>query len=331
MRICIFGAGAVGGHIAARLAARGHEVSVLARGAHLAAMQSGGVRLLHGEEVIGGRVAGAERAEALGPQDAVIVALKANLLRTFAEQAAPLLKSDTTVVFAQNGIPWWYGMGLSESRRAKLPDLSRLDPDHALKNAIAPERIIGAVIYSANEVVEPGVIRNQVPNNNMLVLGEIDDRQTPRVRALRQVIEESGMSSPEARDIRQSVWGKLVQNLGTSTVCTVTGATVGGVRSDKRLAEILARIGAEGRAIAKGHGIEVEGAPSRPSGGQSSGLNSHKPSMLQDFERGRPMEIEAQLLAPLTFARSAGVATPTLDALIAVAAHKAAAKGLYSL
>src|SRR5262249_20426656 len=146
MKICVFGAGAVGGHIAARLAAKGHDVSVVARGAHLAAIEKNGLKLHHGDELIQGEV----RAKKLGKQDVVIVALKANLLDTFAESVAPLLGPDTTVVFAQNGIPWWYGMG------AKAPDLSMLDPGRKLAKAIEPKRILGAVIYSANEVIEPG-------------------------------------------------------------------------------------------------------------------------------------------------------------------------------
>src|SRR3989475_1633267 len=124
------------------------------------------------------------------------------------------------------------------------------------------------------------------------------------------------MSSPPAADIRQSVWSKLTQNLGNSTLCLVTGATVGAVRADPALSRLLGRMGDEARAIMRAHGIPTEGAVERPGGGQSPGLIGHKPSMLQDYERGRPMEIEAQLMAPLAFGRAAGVATPTLDALI---------------
>jgi len=196
MKICVFGAGAVGGHIAARLAARGHDVSVVARGLHLETMKADGIKLLHGEEVISGRV----RTSNLGVQDFVIVTLKANLLDIFADAAAPLLGPDTAVVFAQNGIPWWYGMG------AKAPDLSILDPERKLARTIDAKRVIGAVVYSANEVIEPGVIMNHVPNNNMLVVGEVDDRQTSRITGLRKILEDSGMSSPPAPEIRAAIW-----------------------------------------------------------------------------------------------------------------------------
>jgi 2-dehydropantoate 2-reductase len=319
MKICVFGAGAVGGHIAARLAARGHDVSVVARGPHLAAMEKNGLKLHHGDEVIQGRV----RTTNPGKQDFVIVTLKANLLDAFAEAAAPLLGPETAVVFAQNGIPWWYGM------HAKAPDLSILDPGKKLARAIEPKRIIGAVIYSANEVIEPGVIMNHVPGNNMLVVGDADDRDSPRVKTLRRILEESGMSSPAAPDIRAAIWSKLVQNLANSTLTTLTGATVAQVRSDPALFALSKKINEEGRAIAQAYGINLALAPQRPGGGQSSGMPNHKPSMLQDYERGRPMEIASQLLVPLAFAKGANLPAPALETVVPLVAWRAAQKGLF--
>jgi 2-dehydropantoate 2-reductase len=329
MKICIFGAGAVGGHLAAKLGARGHEVSVVARGAHLEAMRNKGITLLHGADTIRARVRTAERASELGVQDFVFVTLKANLLGVFAGQAAPLLGKDTGVVFAQNGIPWWYGIGLSAAR-PRPPDLSKLDPHGKLATAIPADSVIGGVVYSANEVREPGVIVNNVPGNNMLVVGHADDRNSPKVGELRKILTEADLYSPPSADIRQAVWGKLVQNLSTAALATLTGATVKEVRADARLAELSKRLAAEARAIASAHGIDPDGAPSRPSGGQTSGAISHKPSMLQDYERGRPMEVEALLLAPVAFARAAGVPAPALESVSALVAYKAAAKGLYA-
>ena len=317
MRICIFGAGAVGGHIAAKLAAAGHEIGVVARGAHLQAMRERGLKLLHGGETILGRVHAAETARELGPQDAVLVTLKANLLGAFAAQCAPLLGRDTAVVFVQNGIPWWYDKALT-----------RLDPDGELARAVAPERIAGGVAYSANEIVAPGVIENHVPGNNMLVIGRPDRQDSALVLALRQALEQADISSPPVEDIRQSIWSKLAQNLWTSTLCTLTGLTVRDVQTDAELKAIAARVREEGAAIARAHGVAVERSPKRPSGKEGSGA-AHKPSMLQDYERGRPMEIEAQLMAPLALARVAKVHTPALDLVVALVAAKAAAKGLY--
>jgi 2-dehydropantoate 2-reductase len=322
----VFGAGAVGGHLAAKLSAAGNDVSVIARGAHLDAMRATGVTLLHGEQTIRGRVRAAERSSELGPQDFVLVTLKANLLPAFARDAAPLLGPDTAVAFVQNGIPWWYGQSLSR----KLPDFSRLDPGGELARAVSPERVIGGVVFSANEVDAPGVIRNLVPGRNMLVLGEADDQESPRIKALRQALDAAGMPSPLCRDIRQAVWSKLVQNLGTSILCTLTGETVAGVRGDAALCAIANRLKSEGQAIAAAYGVPAEGAPERPGGGQSSGQIAHKPSMMQDYERGRPMEIDAQIMMPLQFARAAGVPAPTLEALAPLLAHKARLKKLYT-
>jgi 2-dehydropantoate 2-reductase len=330
MRICVFGAGAVGGHLAAKLAASGHDVSVVARGAHLEAMRDNGIKLIHGNDTIAGRVRTSDGTTSLGLQDFVFVTLKANLLGAFAESAARLLGKETGVVFAQNGIPWWYGIGLSEER-PRPPDLSRLDPGGKLRNLLDKNQIIGGVVYSANEVREPGVIVNHVPGNNMLVVGQADDADSSRIRELRSILGKADLYSPPTSDIRQAVWAKIVQSLGTGALCTLAETTVKQVRGNPELAKLAARLGAEGRAIAKAHGIDVEGAPQRPGGGQSSGLISHKPSMLQDYERGKPMEVEAQLVATLAFARAAAVAAPALETVVPLVAFKAAAKGLCEL
>ena len=318
MKLCVFGAGAVGGHIAAKLAAAGNDVSVVARGAHLQAMRSRGLKLLHGGETILGRVRAAETARELGPQDAVFVTLKANLLTAFAEQAPALLGAETAVVFVQNGIPWWY-----DAR------LTRLDAHGRLARAVAPERVVGGVAYSANEIVAPGVIENHVPGNNMIVIGRPDRAETPLVQRLRRALDEADLSSPPLEDIRQSIWSKLAQNLWTSTLCTITGMTVREVQDHAPLAAVAEQARQEAAAIARGLGVQFERAPRRPSGKSSSGA-AHKPSMLQDYERGRPMEVEAQLVAPLELGRMEKVHTPTLDVLVPLVAAKAAAKGLYT-
>lgn len=325
MRICVFGAGAVGGHFAAQLAASGHEVSVVARGAHLEAIRRNGLTLLKGEERIVGRVQATEDPKDLGPVDYVLVTLKATALPDLAERIVPLLGKDTAVVFAQNGIPWWYALGLSPAR-SRTPGLEVLDTGGKLARAIAPERVIGSVVYSANEVVEPGVVRNNAPGRNVLVLGEPDDRPTQRVRRLAAALEKSAIQAPVETDIRRSIWAKLVINLASSSIGVVTGGTVKENFSDPNLAELRKRMQAEGRAIAAAHGVDTEGAPLPPP--HTTGGPQHKTSMLQDYELGRPMEIDAILLAPLWFARAAQVPVPTLEAVIALAVHKAGKIGV---
>ncbi len=327
MRICIYGAGAVGGHFAARLGAAGNDISVVARGAQLEVLRARGVTLIAGEERVSVRVRASDRPAELGAQDWVLVTLKATALGALAEGLAPLLGPDTAVVFCQNGIPWWYAQGLSAARPAP-PDLARLDPGGLVVRAVAPERVVGGVIYSANEVLEPGVIRNNTAGSNTLTIGDPDDRASGRVAALRAALEAAHIGSPPAADIRKVVWAKLTLNLGSSILCLLAEVTVAELMADAALAALRAKLSAEGRAIAAAHGVTLEAAAPRP-GPALAAPARHKPSMLQDYERGRPMEIEAQVLAPLAFARAAALAVPTLEALAPLAAHKAAAKGLY--
>jgi 2-dehydropantoate 2-reductase len=327
VKICIFGAGAVGGHFAAQLAAAGHEVSVVARGAHLEAMRRHGLTLLKAERRIVARVRAAARAAELGRVDCVLVTLKAAGLDALAADIDPLLGSETSVVFAQNGIPWWYAQGHA-GRPPPPADLARLDPGGALARAVAPQRVIGGVIYSANEVIEPGVVRNDAPQRNMLVLGEPGGGTSARLAALRAALEQAAVQSPGEADIRRSIWAKLLINVGSSALGVVTGETVKAVMADAALADLRRRAHEEGRRIALAHGVDPEGAPLPPP--HESGGPPHKTSMLQDYELGRPMEIDAILMAPLWFARSAGVAAPNLHALAALAAHQARGKGLYT-
>jgi 2-dehydropantoate 2-reductase len=335
-RICVFGAGAVGGHIAAKLVSAGLEVSAVARGANLEALRTAGIALREGERSYGGRLHASERAAELGVQDVVFATTKANALAALAQAAPALGGPHTLFVFVQNGIPWWYAHGLnsglddgSRAARPQPPDLSRLDPGGVLARAIGPERVIGGVAYSSNQVVAPGRVDNFSEGRNMLVVGEIDDRQTPRIAELRALLTGAGLYSPPAADLRQSVWDKLVINFG-STLCVPLGTPLSALAEDPALGAARERLFAEGRAIARAHGVSLADVPKRPGGGQVAGATRHKPSMLQDYELGRPMEIEAMLVAPCAFARAAGVEAPALEQLAAVTARLAAGKGLYS-
>ena len=319
LKLCIFGAGAVGGHFAARLAAAGNDVSVVARGPNLAAIRARGLLLHSGDKRIAGRVRASDNPAELGAQDFIIATLKATSLASFAQGVTPLLGPDSAVVFAQNGLPWWYAQGLSASR-PRPPDLSRLDPGGVLARSIAPERVIGSVIFSANTVIEPGVISNATPENNCLSLGETDDRPSARLDALRAVLIGAGIDSPPIADIRTVVWHKLLLNL-MSAVAALTGQPGKIMMADTEVSAVIHALIREGIAIGAAHGIALE--PVMPN------TSMHKPSILQDYEMGRPMEVEALLQAPLAFARVAGVAAPMLQVVAALVAHRAVAKGLY--
>lgn len=322
MRICIFGAGAVGGHFAVRLALAGHEVACVMRGAHLGAVQAGGLTLRVGAAEFRADVKASADPAALGPQDLVISTLKATGVGSLADGLRPLLGRGTPVVLAQNGIPWWYDIGLPGDHPAP-PDLSFLDPHRRLRDAIARERIIGGVIYSSNEVIAPGMVENLSPDRNRLVLGECDDRASTRIAELRAMLEDAGLESPSVAQIRESIWSKLLTNMSLSVLCLLTGQTARAVRDDPSMQDVIPRLVDEANQVARHYIPDVKRVT------RNAPAPNHKPSLLQDYELGRPMEIDALVRAPAAFARAAGLSTPMLDLMAALAIQKARDKGLY--
>lgn len=321
MRICVFGAGAVGSHFAVRLARAGHDVSCVMRGAHLDAVQAGALTLRVGDGEFKATVKASSDPAALGPQDAVICTLKATGLPSFADALQSLLDVDTAVVFAQNGIPWWYDIGLPPSHPS-VPDLSFLDPGSRLRAAIPKERIVGGVVFSSNEVVAPGVVANLSPERNRLLIGECDDRASARVAKLRTALNEASIDSPDVAQIRETIWSKLLTNMSMSVLCLVTGQTARAVRDDPDLAEIVPRLLDEANSVAQSCFPSVKRVT------RSGPAPDHKPSILQDYELGRAMEIDVLVRAPAAFARAAGLSTPMLDMMGALAIRQARAKGL---
>jgi 2-dehydropantoate 2-reductase len=322
MRICIFGAGAVGSHFAVRLSLAGHDVSCVMRGAHLAAVKAKGLTLrVKGEEFLAHVKASDDPAD-LGPQDFVISTLKASGLGSLAAGLRPLLRDDTAVVFAQNGIPWWYDIGLPADQ-PKPPDLGFLDPGGALRAAVAKERIVGGVIFSSNEIVAPGIAANLSPERNRLLIGECDDRASERIAKLRAALNEARIESPEVPQIRETIWSKLLTNMSMSVLCSLTGQTARGVRDDPSLTDVIPRLLDEANSIAQTCFPEVKRVT------RSGPAPDHKPSILQDYELGRAMEIDVLVRAPAAFARAAGLSTPMLDLMAALAIRQAREKGLY--
>jgi 2-dehydropantoate 2-reductase len=322
MRICIFGAGAVGSHFAVRLALAGHEVCCVMRGPHLKAVQANGLTLRVGDAEFSARVKASDEPAALGPQDLVISALKANALGSLVTGLPPLLRADTAVIFAQNGIPWWYDIGLSPDHPPP-PDLGFLDSNGRLRTVVARERIIGGVIFSANEVVEPGIVANLSPERNMLLIGECDDRASERIERLRATLEGASITSPQVTRIREAIWSKLLTNMSMSVLCLITGQTAREVRDDPALRDVVPRLLEEANSIGQSCFPDVKRTT------RSGPAPHHKPSLLQDYERGRPMEIDALVRAPAAFARAAGLSTPMLDLLAGLAIRQARDKGLY--
>ncbi|MFH5925104.1 ketopantoate reductase family protein [Roseomonas xinghualingensis] len=324
MRICVFGAGAIGGHLAGRLARGGAEVSVIARGSYLAAIREKGLTVEAPDGRFHSRPGATDDPSELGPQDAVVVTVKGQGLPGVAEAIAPLLGPQTSVAFVMNGIPWWYfdrHGGALDGR-----PLPALDPGGAVRRVIGVERTIGGVVYSACTVTEPGVVHVAAPGNRV-ILGEPDGRISERAQALSAALEAGGMKSPVVPDIRREVWLKLVANLTSGPLCLLSRQGMQQTLADPALRE-AARAGMEeGLAIARGLGLAVEMDVAKRV--EASAKVAHKPSILQDMEAGKPLEMEAMLVQPLALARLTGVETPVLDLLVALARKAAEATGQY--
>jgi 2-dehydropantoate 2-reductase len=322
MRICIFGSGAVGSHFAVRLALTGHDVSCVMRGPHLEAVKANGLTLRVGDAEFSARVNASDDPATLGPQDFVISTLKATGLSSLATGLPPLLRDDTGIVFAQNGIPWWYDIGLPADHPPP-PDLGFLDPGGVLRAAIPKQRIVGGVIFSANAIVSPGIVVNNSTDRNMLLVGECDDRASERIERLRAALVEASLLSPPESRIREAIWTKLIGNMSISVLCLLSGQTVKAAVQDPALRDVVPRLLEEAQAIGRSCYPDTKrntrgGAPA-----------DHKPSLLQDYERGRAMEIDTLVRAPAAFARAAGLSTPMLDVLAGLAIRQARDKVLY--
>ncbi len=325
MRVCVYGAGAIGGHLAVRLARGGADVSVVARGPHLAAIQRDGLTVHASDGQFNVRVQASDDPQALGPQDAVLVTVKAPALPAVAAAIGPLLKPDTPVVFVMNGIPWFYFHAVGgplEGRR-----LPKIDPDDALWRTVGPERAIAGVVYAASAVIAPGVI--EVENAGpRVVMGEPDGRQSQRLQAIAAHINGGGMKAIVSTTIRDEIWNKLLGNLGNGPLCVLTQVSIQNLLAEPQCLEAAMRVMQEATAVANAVGAHpsTEHAK-RIAHGRSL---DHKPSILQDLELSRPMEIDGIFDAPMELARMTGVATPTLDLLVAMAKVRARAAGLYS-
>ncbi|UFN50620.1 2-dehydropantoate 2-reductase [Roseomonas sp. OT10] len=324
MKICIYGAGAIGGHLAARLAKGGAEVSVVARGAQLAAIRERGLTVRAPDGDLHCRPAASDDPAALGPQDAVIVTVKAPSLPQVAQGIGPLLREDTAVAFVMNGIPWWYfdhHGGSLEGRR--LPEL---DPGDAVRTAVGLGRTVGGVVYSACTVIEPGVIVTEHANNRVF-LGRPDGGPSPQAEGIAAALRGGGFTSKVVDDIRREIWAKLLGNLTSGPICVLTRHPLLTALEEPAIVAARSAIAREGVAITKALGLELPAETMATIEGFRG--SRHKPSILQDLELGRPMEVDALLNVPLQLARMAKVETPTLDLLVAMVRKVAESAGLY--
>jgi len=325
MKICFFGAGAIGCHFAARLAQIGEEVSCVARGAQLKAIQDNGITLDRISAAnVHAWVSATDDPSTLGPQDVVVVSVKGYALANAVDGIKTLLGPDTPIIFAQNGIVWWYFYGLDPKDKERQIEV--LDPGRRLWNEIGPERALGGVVYSANGLVAPAHVRNTSPGRNWLCIGEPDGSKSERVKSIQAVFEKADMG-PIAEDIRYVLWDKLMSNMATGPISCLTGGTVAELQADPRLHKLATSIMGEAMAIASALGTPINIDPVERFKQTKGG--SHKVSMLQDMEKGNQMEIDGMLGVPYELAQAAGIETPTLGTLVALLKQRARLMGLY--
>lgn len=324
MRICIYGAGATGGYLGVQLALAGEDVTLIARGPHLEAMQEGGVRLLIGGEELVAHPRSTDDPSAVGPQDYVIVTLKAHSLPGIVETVQPLLGPDTAVVTAVNGVPWWYFYRLEGPWRDHR--LASVDPGGRLWERIGPERAVGCVVYPATEVIEPGVIRHV--DGDRFSLGEPSGEKTDRVARLSAALQGAGFKAPIRSRIRNDIWVKLWGNLSFNPISVLTHATLDTIATDPGTRSVVKAMMLEAQAIGERLGVRFGMDVDRRIAGAAA-VGAHKTSMLQDLERGRPLELDALLTAVQEMGRLVEAETPTIDTVLALTQQRGREAGCY--
>lgn len=324
MKICIFGAGAVGGYLAAKLKGGGEDVSVVARGEQLAAIRAKGLRLISGEEEQVVEVPAVDDPAELGPQDYVIVTLKAHQAWEAADSMAPLFGPSTAVVTAQNGVPWWYFHGL-QGQFANLR-LESVDPGDRQWRAIGPERVLGCTIYVAAEVVEPGVVRHLFGQN--FGLGEPNRRETDRLKMLAAIFEASGVKPRIYPEIRNDIWLKLWGNLCFNPISALTRAPLDEIATDPATRSVARNMMAEAERIGRRLGVHFRLDVERRINSAAQ-VKGHRTSMLQDLELGRPLELDALLTAVQELGRIVDLDTPYIDCVLGLTQQMGRMAGVY--
>ncbi|MCI0434618.1 MAG: 2-dehydropantoate 2-reductase [Gemmatimonadetes bacterium] len=322
MKICIYGAGAIGGLIGARLAMAGEDVTLIARGPHLDAIRRDGLRLRSAGQTHTARVPCTSDPAEAGPQDCVIVTLKAHSALAAAPAMRLLLRADTAVVWAVNGVPWWYFHALDGPWRDRR--LESVDPGGVQWDTIGPQRIIGCVVYPAAEVAEPGVIEHI--EGDRLTLGEPDGVKTERVTRLSRTLIGAGFRAP-IRGIRDEIWVKLWGNVSFNPISALTLATLDVIATDPGTRAVARAMMEEAQAIGERLGVRFPvGIEQRIDG--AAAVGAHRTSMLQDLENRRPMEIDALVTAVQEMGRLVGVVTPVIDTVLALVRQRARVAGL---
>jgi 2-dehydropantoate 2-reductase len=308
-KICVFGAGAIGGYIGARLAQKAEaEVSLVARGPHLAAMEAKGLTLKQGGETFTVRPRVTSDPKTLGPQDFVIVTVKAHALPLVLDQIQPLLGKDTAILFAQNGLPWWYFYkhgGPYDGRR-----IESVDPGGKIWERLGPERALGSVVWQAAEMEGPGVIAHAY--GDRLPIAEPSGEKTARAMLLSKLLMSAGIKSPVRGNLRDEIWLKLWGNLSFNPVSVLTQGTLLQLATDQGTRKVIRDMMEEAQAVAVALGVKFS-VDIDERIGMAEKVGNHRTSMLQDVEAGRATELDSLLGVVIELAQMVGIATPTLN------------------
>ncbi|MBD2295893.1 2-dehydropantoate 2-reductase [Anabaena sphaerica FACHB-251] len=314
MKICIVGAGAIGGYLGAKLSLAGEEVTLIARGSHLEAIKKNGLRLISADasDLVATPALATSDITEVSPQDVVILAVKTTSVSAIAPSLPHVYHEKTMVVTAQNGVPWWYFR--KHGGEYEGTNIKSVDPDGIIENCINVDRVIGCVVYPAAEIVEPGVIKHI--EGERFTLGEIDGSKTERIQLLSQTLKKAGFKAPVRNQIRTEIWIKLWGNIAFNPISALTGATLEAIAQYPLTRELAKNMMLEAQVIAEKLGINFGiSLEQRIDGAEKVG--AHKTSMLQDIEAGRPTEIEAIVGAVIELGKLTQTPTPYIDALYA--------------
>jgi 2-dehydropantoate 2-reductase len=324
MKVCIYGAGAIGGYLGVQLAGAGADVSLVARGPHLAAMRENGLKLLiDGEERVAHLNCTDDPSE-LGPQDYVFVSLKAHAVPAVVDAMQPLLGNDTSIVTAVNGVPYWYFY--KHGGHLQGSTLESIDPGGQQWRKLRPERAIGCVVYPATEVVEPGVIQHVY--GEKFPIGEPSGERTERVARLSELMSAAGLRAPILDNIRDEIWLKLWGNLCFNPISALTHATLEMIASDAGTRAVAMGMMTEAQTLAEKLGVRFRVDVERRINGAGA-VGAHKTSMLQDLERSRAMEIDPLVTVVQELGRLTDTPTPTIDTVLALVQQRARVAGLH--
>jgi 2-dehydropantoate 2-reductase len=323
-KVCIYGAGAIGGWVGVKLARAGCDVSVVARGATLQALQQHGLRLSEGPDLQAAPVRASHAPADLGVQDLVVVAVKAPAMAEVAAAIGPLLGPHTIVLTAMNGVPWWFFQGLRGEFAGTR--LQSIDPGGRIAEAIPARHIIGCVVHASCALAGPGHVKHHF--GNKLIIGEPSGERTARVQQLDSLLGEAGFEVDVSPQIQKDTWYKLWGNMTVNPVCAMTGATTDQVLDDELARGFISAVMLEAREIGARIGIPIAQQP-EDRHQVTRKLGAFKPSMLQDVEAGKPVELDALVTVVKELGARTGVPTPYTDALLGLTRLHARVRGLY--